>query len=249
MEAHKRNFLFPLILATLFACLGPRVGSAADDAKPPAQLSNKLTLAYYGFSSGKTGVDANLRHTFKSSTAWIGGYREGNGFDQARVGYEYDYIRERLTFIPSVQAATRGFLGVSAYGEVGRSFFGIGGWGRTNLRPYWNLAFDPNDYVQFGAGYRDDSGNRVSAFAIRDARLGTGQTNTHLYFRRYLPHDWRLTADIVREHGHGDNGLMVLGWSASLDIDWHRWFVRVARDPHVNYTQDRQFRLAGGLRF
>jgi len=89
----------------------------------------------------------------------------------------------------------------------------------------------------------------VSAYAIRDARLGTGQTNTHLYFRRYLPHDWRLTADIVREHGHGDNGFMVLGWSANLDIDWHRWFVLVARDPHANYTPDRQFRLAGGLRF
>jgi hypothetical protein len=148
MESHKNIFLFPLILATLLSCVMAKVGSAADSGTPPAQPSNKLTLAYYGFSSDKTGIDANLRHTFKSSTAWIGGYREGTGFDQARVGYEYDYVREKVTFIPSAQAATRGFLGVSVYGEVGRSFFGIGGWGRTNLRPYWNLGFDPNDYVQ-----------------------------------------------------------------------------------------------------
>lgn len=248
-SASRRRFSKSAVLAALVSCLCPAIALAAKDNGPPAEPSNKLTLAYYGFSSGKTGVDANLRHTFKSSTAWIGGYREANGFDQARVGYEWDYSSERFTFIPSAQAATRGFLGVSVYGEAGRSFFGISGWGRTNLRPYWNLGFDPNDYVEFGAGYRDHSGNRVSAYAIRDVRLGTGQTNTHLYMRRYLPHEWRLTADIVREHGHGDDGLMIRGWAASLDIDWHRWFVRVARDPHVNYTPDRQFRLAGGLRF
>ena len=120
-------------------------------AIPPTAIAaeplNKLTVSYYNFSSGKDGFDANLRHTFKSSTAWIGGYREGGGFDQARVGYQYDYHHEWLTFVPSAQAASRGFLGASLYGEAGRRIFGIAGMGRTNLRPYWNLGFHPRDKV------------------------------------------------------------------------------------------------------
>ena len=210
---------------------------------------NKLTASYYSFSSGSRGFDLNLRHTFKTSTAWIGNYVERDGFNQARLGYEYDYHHNWLTFVPSAQAATHGFLGATVYGEAGGRLFGIGGFGRTNLRPYWNLGFDPNDYVQFGAGYRDAQGNTISAYAIRDNRLGTGQTNTHLFFRRYLPAEWRLTLDVTREDGRDDDGVLDKGWATSLDVDWRRWFVRVARDPHVNYTPDRQVRVSAGLRF
>jgi hypothetical protein len=235
--------------AFLTVCLLSSVGIAADDGNKEPPPSNKLTMSYYNFSSGKTGGDINLRHTFKSSTAWIGGYREGGGFEQGRVGYEYDYHHEWLTFVPSGQAATHGFLGATMYAEAGRSLYAIGGAGRTNLRPYWNLGFDPNDYVQFGAGYRDHTGSTMSIYAIRDDRLGTGQTNTHMVVRRYLPHEWRLTLDVVNEHGQGDEGIMVRSWATSVDVDWRRWFVRVARDPHVNYTPDRQVRVSGGVRF
>jgi hypothetical protein len=240
--------LTPAVAVVLMLCLCPAIESAPDDGAKRAML-NKLTFSYYNFSSGKQGADINVRHTFKSSTAWIGGYRETGGFGQARLGYEYDYHHDWLTFIPSAQAATRGFLGASVYGEAGRRFFGIGGFGRTNLRPYWNLGFDPNDYVEFGAGYRDSDGNTISTYTIRDNRLATGQTNTHVFFRRHLHSDWRLTLDLVHEHGHGDEGLMVKAWATSVDVDWRRWFVRVARDPHVNYTPDRQVRVAAGLRF
>ncbi len=237
-----------MLVALLIVCLRPGAGAAAHDP-PAAPPQNKLTLSYYDFSSGKEGVDINLRHTFKSSTAWIGGYRENSGFDQARVGYQYDYHHNWLTFIPSAQAATRGFLGVSVYSEAGSRLFGIAGMGRTNLKPYWNLGFDPNDYLQLGAGYHDHAGNTMSVYAIRDNRLHTGQTNTHLFLRRYLPEDWRLTLDLVHEHGNGDDGLVVNSWAISGDVDWRRWFVRVAWDPHVNYTPDRQVRVAAGLRF
>ena len=212
---------------------------------------NKLTLAYYDFSSGKNGVDINLRHKFKrfaSSTAWIAGYRESSGFDQARVGYQYDYQHSWLVVQTSGQAATRGFVGFSMYAEAGHDLYAIGGVGQTNLHPYWNLGFDPNDYVELGGGYRH-GGSTVSVFAIRDDRLGTGQTNTHLYFRRYLPHTWRLTLDVVNEHGRGDEEALINSWSTSVDVDWSRWFVRVAHDPHVNYTPDRQWRVAAGVRF
>ena len=155
------------------------------------------------------------RHAFPSSTAWLGVYREDSGFDQVRAGWEYDYHRRGLTLVPSVQAASHGFAGATIYAEAGTRVYVIGGAGRTNLHPYWNLGFDPNDYVQAGVGHRDRAGNVVSAFAIHDVRLGTGQTNTHLYVRRYLPHEWRLTLDVVNEHGTGDEGQPVRAWSRS----------------------------------
>ncbi len=242
------RLISPVIL--LIACSQLLNGAAGGDASNPASMpTNKLTLSYYNFSSGKQGVDINLRHTFKASTGWIGGYREGTGFDQVRMGYQYDYHRDWLTIVPSAQAATRGFLGATLYAETGRTLFAIAGMGRTNLRPYWNLGFDPNDYIQFGAGFRDPGGNTVSVYAIRDNRLGTGQTNTHVFFRRSFHEDWRITLDLVNEHGNGDDGSMLNAWSVSTDVDWRRWFLRLARDPHVNYTADRQVRVSAGVRF
>jgi hypothetical protein len=245
-------FASPVLAVLSATCLISLVSAAGDPdtgAAPSSSPTNKLTFAYYDFSSGKTGADINLRHTFKSSTAWIAAYHQSDRFDQLRLGYEYDYHANWLTLVPSAQAATHGFFGATIYAEAGRELFGIAGLGLTNLQPYWNLGFDPNDYVQLGAGYRDHAGNTMSVYAIRDDRLGTGQTNTHLFFRRYLPDDWRLSLDVVREHGNGDQGLVVRSWSASVDADWRRWFIRVAEDPHVNYTPDRQIRIAAGMRF
>ncbi len=248
--------LVALTLDSGLACAAdatPPTGEAAtpptEPAAPPAAPSNKLTLAYYAFSSGNEAADINLRHSFESSTGWVGAYRDREGFDQARTGWEYDLRRDWFTFVPSVQAATHGFLGGSVYGEVGKGVYAIMGLGRTNLQPYWNLGFDPNDYAQYGVGYRDQAGNTASVFAIRDNRLGTGQTNTHVFLRRYLPDDWRLTLDVVRKRGYGDGGLAVNTWSASVGADWRRWFLRMAVDPYVNYTPERQVRVAGGLRF
>ena len=59
----------------------------------------------------------------------------------------------------------------------------------------------------------------------------------------------KSTLDIVNEHGRGDEDVLINSWSTSVDVDWRRWFVRVAHDPHVNYTPDRQWRLATGVRF
>jgi hypothetical protein len=244
--------LWPLLPLLLLACLCPGLVTAADEPEPakPGPPANKLTFSFYEFSSSKRGLDVNLRHSFQSSTAWIAAYHQSDGFDQGRLGYEYDYHSDWLTFVPSVQAATHGFVGATLYGEVGRGgFFGIAGTGRTNLQPYWNLGFDPNDYIQLGGGYRDHAGNTISVYAIHDNRLDTGQTNTHVFFRRHLTDDWRLTVDLVRESGSGDEGLVVRGWALTGDIDWRRLFVRVAADPHVNYTADRQVRIATGLRF
>src|SRR5436190_7996508 len=227
-----------LALCLLIACGDGR----AADAPSADQTANKLTFAYYLFSSDKTGVDVNIRHTFDTSTAWIGDYHETGGFDQLRAGYEYDFHHDWLTLVPSVQVASHDFLGATVYLEGGRSVYAIAGAGRTNLEPYWNLGFDPNDYVQFGGGYRGPTGNTVSVYTIRDIRLHTGQTNTHFYARRRFSPAWRLTVDVVREHGNGDDGLVVRAWSGNAEVDWRRWFGRVAVDPHVNYTPDHQVR-------
>jgi len=239
------------LLAVAIIWLSSGNSAAADDpaAAPPSPPANKLTFAYYDFSSGLWGVDVNLRHTFRSSTAWVGVYQENDRFDQARIGYEYDYHSEHLTLVPSALVATHGFVGGTLYVEAGRQLYAIGGAGFTNLQPYWNLGFDPNDYLQFGAGYRDQSGSTTSIYAIRDVRNHTEQMNTHVVVRRYLPKTWRLTLDAVNEQGYGDDGTFLRGWAVSVDADWRRWFVRIAHDPHVNYTADSQMRVAGGLRF
>jgi len=235
----------------LVAWLTAAASAAADDpaAKASSPPANKLTLAYYDFSSGLWGVDVNLRHTFRSSTAWVGVYQENDRFDQARIGYEYDYHGDHLTLVPSVQAATHGFAGATFYVEAGRAVFAIAGTGVTNQQPYWNLAFDPNDYIQLGFGFRNRAGSTASIYAIRDVRNHTEQTNTHLFLRRYLPHEWRVSVDAVNERGYGDEGTFLRGWAFSVDVDWRQWFVRVAEDPHVNYTPDSQVRVAGGVRF
>ncbi|MFN7982136.1 MAG: hypothetical protein U0Q11_09780 [Vicinamibacterales bacterium] len=247
-----RHRSMPMVAACLMTLAAAAVHAAPDASNTPppsTELNRKLTVSAYTFSSDDTGVDVNLRDTVGNHTFWGGAYHQSNGFDQLRAGYEYDLRRPRVTLIPSVQVASHGFVGATVYTEVGRRCFAIGGAGRTNLQPYWNLGFDPNDYLQAGAGCRDARGNAVSVAAIHDVRLHTGQTNTHVTVRRYVARDWRLTVDAVHEHGLGDAGVVLDGWAASADVDWRRWFARVAADPHVNYTADHQLRIAVGFRF
>ena len=69
-----------------------------------------------------------------------------------------------------MQAATHDFVGATLYAEAGARLFAIRGFGRTNLRPYWNLGFDPNVYLQFGAATAAPR-SVVSVYAIHDDRL------------------------------------------------------------------------------
>jgi hypothetical protein len=106
-----------IAFAMLLSSTASAQSATVDGAGPPVpapEFSNKLTMALYDFSSGKTGADVNLRHTFATSTAWLGVYRESSGFDHVRVGYEYDYSHDWLRLVPSVQAATKGILSATA---------------------------------------------------------------------------------------------------------------------------------------
>src|SRR4029079_14415332 len=92
----SRRILLVLLVMILVSGVTARDTHAQQPPQPP---SNKLTLAYYDFSSGAQGVDANIRHSFPSMTAWLGVYHEDDGFDQTRLGYEYDYHSHWLTLV------------------------------------------------------------------------------------------------------------------------------------------------------
>jgi hypothetical protein len=103
---------------------------------------------------------------------------------------------------------SRGFLGASATLELSNGkeapYFGLLGFGRTNLKPYYNLNFDPNDSTLLGAGWRPDCTNLVTVYQVHDDRLRTGQRVTHLVLRRQTGEQSRLTVDLFRRAGRSD---------------------------------------------
>jgi hypothetical protein len=138
------------------------------------ELKSKVTFAVYYVPSEVT-YDINFRHQFGSVTAWIGGLIDPKGGSQGRVGAEYDFQHEWLLWIPTLQVATNGAVMGSFYSEFGTKYYGIFGYSRTNLRPFTNLTFDPNDSVQIGIGRKISSYDKLYAFSIVDVRLHTHQ--------------------------------------------------------------------------
>jgi hypothetical protein len=54
---------------------------------------------------------------------------------------------------PCRQPASRGFGGIALTAQTGDKYFALVGFGRTNLKPYANLNFDPNDAITLAAGW------------------------------------------------------------------------------------------------
>ena len=224
--------------------------SALAQSELDPALTFKLTPSYYRISDGNNAADLNLRAEYGTQHyAWIGYYQDHQGFAQTRAGYEnhadFGYVRT----ITSAQVATRGFLGGSLTAEVGGDTYAILGWGRTNLRDYYNLNFDPNDAVTLGVGTRAIANTELSLFTILDDRLGTGQRVTHLLARKELAHQQRLTLDMTHKSGQSTAGNYVAGNGLALTYDFEPWFVRVAYDPYVNFTENRMTLFALGHRF
>ena len=208
----------------------------------------KLTVAAYR-ADGDTSYDANLRRRHGDFVAWIGGYADPRGDDQGRAGGEYDLERPRALLVPSLQLASNGFVQGSVYAELGGATHAIVGYSRTNLKPYFTLTFDPNDSVQLGAGRTTRDGGRIDLFTIADVRLGTGQQDTHLQWRRGLRRGDRVTLDVVYKSGHTDEGIYVRAVGATATYDRPRWSLRLAYDPHVNFGRDAMARLGVAWRF
>jgi hypothetical protein len=222
---------------------------AAGAARVDAQdYHGKLTVGVYR-ADGASTTDLNVRYSAGDWTGWIGWYGPQSEIRQSRAGIEYDLKRPWLVLVPSMQVASQSFVGGSVYSEVGTSLYVVAGASRTNLKPYANLTFDPNESWQLGGGAHLGKSDSVAAFAIWDNRLHTGQQNSHLAIRHYLAHSRRLTIDVSYKSGHDDQGVYVRGAAEAMEYDWHRWFVKLARDQHVNYNAATMWRVGGGVRF
>jgi len=207
----------------------------------------KLTLGDYQYS-GYSGQDLNLRWQHNDTHAWLGAYTDRSFGTQGRAGVDSSVdLGGCVELQPSLQVATRGFLGGSLNAQAGDSWFALAGIGRTNLKPYFNLNFDPNDALTFGAGHHSTDGTIYTLFVVADDRLHTHQRDWHFNVRIPVS-DMRATLDILRKSGLSDAGY-ITAWGFSATWDWPAWFVRLARDPYQNFAAQSAWRFAGGVRF
>ena len=255
------NWINAAVAAALLGCAAPvrAIDGRADaiegrepQAAPQEAIAYKFTPTYYRTTNVTPAYDLNLRGNLAAHTAWIGYYQRSDEFQQLRFGYENSVALPFGRLVPSLQYATRGFLGGSLTAEIGERYFGLAGFGRTNLRDYFNINFDPNDMVLLGAGTRALPNTTLSLFQIRDDRLGTGQRVTHLTARIKSGDKTRWTVDVFYKEGRADSdpaSALVHGTGATLTVDYGRYFARVASDPYVNFSSNHMVRVALGLRF
>jgi len=239
-------------LACLLACaaLSCPPARADDGDAADAGAKFKLTPAWYDNSDGNDAWDVNLRADIGDQKVWLGQYQDQQNFRQTRAGYEYDPDFGWVNLSLSAQAATRGFLGGSAQANVGGETYAIVGFGRTNLKPYYNLNFDPNDAITLGFGSNVLlPHSEMSLYQVRDDRLHTQQRITHALLKYHLSELSRLTVDANYKHGLADDHAMVHGYGLALEYDYRQVFCKLARERAVNFTHVQQTRVALGLRF
>ncbi len=220
---------------------------AADEstATPPAY---KLTAGWYNFSDHTDAWDYNLRRSSEIGNAWVGYFRlPDQSISQWRTGWDNSYGTS-VRVSPSIQFATQGFVGGSIEVETGDPWFASVGLGRTNLRPYWNLNFDPNDAYTLAAGHRSTD-NQVFMFQlVRDNRQNPDQRHMHFFYRQPLAEGERITVDALYKTGLVE-AEQIHRWGLTLTYDWPRFFARVAWDPNTNFTPVDATRLSIGTRF
>ena len=220
------------------------------DRRNEERIFYKFTPTYYSTTNQPSAWDLNLRGNRGPHTAWVGYYRRHEEFEQLRLGYEHSFELPSVRIVPSLQYAARGFLGGSVTAEIGERNFGLLGIGRTNLKEYYNLNFDPNDAVTIGAGTRALPKTTLTLFQVRDDRLDTGQRVTHLVARIRPDEQTRWTLDVFHKQGRSpDDGEEVRGTGATVTYDFGIYFTRLASDPHVNFSKNHMVRVAFGFRF
>ena len=245
-------------MASLLVCHKAAWGQGIPDAQqlPEAKATPEQVIAYkftptlHFVTNQPTAYDLNLRANLGEHTAWLGYYQRANEFRQLRVGYSDTFALPFGRLMPSLEYASRGYLGGSVNLEIGERYFGLVGLARTNRKDFFNLSFDPNDAVMIGAGTRALRNTTLSVFQIRDDRLGTGQRVTHVVARVKPDERTRWTVDIFHREGRSpDDDEMVRGTGVAVTYDFDRYFARVASDPHVNFSRNHMLRIAFGFRF
>lgn len=246
-----RAFLYP---AALFAALTSPPCFAADGAADSsATIVYKFTSSVYNFTGGGLpagqGLDLNLRASGSYGHFWAGWFRSPFlEVHQSRAGWDQAYTVGTVRWMPSLQIASGGFVGGSLGFETGDHWFAGAGLGRTNLRSYVNLNFDPNDALMLSGGYRWSEKSSLTAQLIRDNRQNPDQQHIHLIYRTPIHQVDRLTLDLLSKRGLVDGSrIHRVGFSAGYD--WPTYFVRLAWDPQTNFTAQNMLRLSLGARF
>lgn len=212
-------------------------------------IDYKLTGSYYPSSDGNDARDINLRASFSAGNAWVGNYRDRDGFEVSRVGFDttFDFRYGRVNLSPEFGSTgyASGWVGT----ELGGDTFAILGLSRTNMRDFYNLNFDPGDAVTVGIGTRALAGTDLSLYQVRDDRLETGQRVTHLTWRYRPTDDQRITIAAVHKHGPVDDERTINAYGLTVGYDYKRVFLRIGRDPYANFGTAHVNRFSAGLRF
>jgi hypothetical protein len=210
----------------------------------------KVTTGWYHFSDNSNAGDFNARYTWDQiGNFWLGYYLpDGRDFDQLRSGWDSQFDFGLVRILPSLQVATRDFVGGSFGLETGKDWFVGVGYGRTNLKPYVNLNFDPNDSYTVDAGYRWTNGAVASTLWVQDVRQHPDEKHLHFIYRTPLPKNQRITADLLFKTGLVNNKT-IYAIGATMTYDWRRYFVRLAYDPHANFAPENMYRVSIGFRF
>lgn len=224
------------------------IAHAQDTDADAGKTANKLWLGAYRFSATGNATDINLRHSKALGNMWIGYYQSARRDErQGRVGWDRTFDAGGFRLSPSLQYASRGYFAWSANVETGESWYAGAGFGRTNLKPNWNLNFDPNDSWTLSAGWRDER-TAYGLLWVRDDRENPDQRHLHAIYRRSLDDGQRITVDVLHKRGLVD-GEPIRRTGATLTWDWPRFSVRLAYDPRVNFTGEDMWRLSLGTRF
>jgi hypothetical protein len=236
--------------------LAERAGDTAAVPPPAGELPAepfKLTTGLYRSTGGgqpaSTGLDLNLRYTGAVGDLWLGWFRAPTGaVSQARGGWDRTFTLGPVRVQPSLQWASGGFVGGSLNLETGDSWYVGTGLGRTNLRDYVNLNFDPNDAWMLSAGYRWSDARYAGVQVVRDNRLHPDQQHVHFVLRLPVNGGHAVFLDLLDKRGTTDSGY-IHRTGASLTYSWPALFLRLAYDPQVNFTAQNQWRVSAGTRF
>ena len=224
---------------------------AADGAADPAPAWKLTVGRYHGALSGHA-TDLNLRRSTGAGDLWLGVYDAPDaGERQWRLGGDTSIDLGAIRLQPAGQVASHRYVAASLGVETGTTWFAGAGFGRTNLRPNINLNFDPNDSWSLAAGWRGDGpdeGRSVQLQWVRDNRQNPDQRHLHLVGRTPVGNGQRLTLDLLHKQGLVD-GREIRAWGASFTWDRPAFFVRLARDPYVNFTSETLWRVSAGTRF
>lgn len=226
------------------------LGCSSTQAEEP---SYKFTTGVYALSGGglsnSHGLDINVRQTSQLGNIWGAWYRSPEQqVSQPRMGWDKSFEASHWRIMPSVQTASSGFLGGSLSVETGDTLFAGVGLGRTNLHPYVNLNFDPNDAWMASVGYRWSSLQSLSVQVVRDNRQNPDQQHLHLLYRTPMPDGQRLTLDVLFKSGLVEDR-MVHRTGLSVTYDFAHFFTRIAYDPVINFTPQTMWRFSVGHRY